>query len=274
MATPTPTRLRPPDGAPEPSPGPARAAAVLGVLRNAWRGLTAMRTALVLLFLLALAALPGALLPQRSLNVQLVDRYLADHPSLGPALDTLDAFDVFGAPWFAAVYLLLMISLVGCVLPRTVADVRALRAPLVATPRNLSRLPHHAEGTLDVDPAAALARVEVVLGRGPRAWRRARTVEAPTRDADNSDDVAAGEVVTVSAEKGHLREFGNLAFHLSLIGVLLGFAAGKLYGYDGQVVAFRHFSTSAFVISQNGFIAGSPSRSCSPDCSDSSSRSP
>ena len=36
--------------------------------RNTWRSLTSMRTALALLFLLALAAVPGALLPQRSLN--------------------------------------------------------------------------------------------------------------------------------------------------------------------------------------------------------------
>ena len=33
-----------------------------------WRALTSMGTALVLLFLLALGAVPGALLPQRSLN--------------------------------------------------------------------------------------------------------------------------------------------------------------------------------------------------------------
>ncbi|MER5838651.1 cytochrome c biogenesis protein ResB, partial [Streptomyces sp. NPDC002130] len=35
------------------------------LLRHNWRRLTSMSTALVLLFLLALAALPGAMLPQR-----------------------------------------------------------------------------------------------------------------------------------------------------------------------------------------------------------------
>ena len=54
------------------------------MLRNAWRGLTSMRTALVLLFLLALAALPGALLPQRSLNQHLVDQYFTDYPRSRP----------------------------------------------------------------------------------------------------------------------------------------------------------------------------------------------
>ena len=72
-------------------------------LRNAWRALTSMRTALVLLFLLAIAALPGALLPQRPLNEQLVEQYFTDNPALAPALDAVGAFDVFAAPWFAAI---------------------------------------------------------------------------------------------------------------------------------------------------------------------------
>jgi len=57
-----------------------------------------MRTALLLLFLLALAAVPGSLLPQRSSDPTLVDLYIVRHPKLGPFIDRLDGFDVFGAP--------------------------------------------------------------------------------------------------------------------------------------------------------------------------------
>ena len=89
-------------------------------VRNTWRGLTSMRTALVLLFLLALAAVPGALLPQRSLNAGKVATYIANRPTLGPLMDKLELFDVFGSFWFTAVYVLLFISLVGCILPRCV----------------------------------------------------------------------------------------------------------------------------------------------------------
>ncbi|WP_300008407.1 cytochrome c biogenesis protein ResB [Pseudonocardia sp.] len=182
-----------------------------------------MRTALVLLFLLALAALPGALLPQRSLNQRLVDDYFAQYPQLAPLLDRVGAFDVFAAPWFAAIYLLLMVSLVGCVLPRTVDDARALRAVPVATPRNLARLPHHGRAVLDsdVDDAAAAVRGRL------RGWRVAERTED-------------GGVRTISAEKGYLREVGNLVFHLSLVGLLLGFAAGKLFGYEGQVIVLSN----------------------------------
>jgi cytochrome c biogenesis protein len=191
---------------------------VWAVLRNAWRGLTSMRTALVLLFLLALAALPGALLPQRSLNQQLVDQYFADYPWLAPTLDRLGFFDVFAAPWFAAIYLLLMVSLIGCVLPRTVEHFATLRAEPVVTPRNLARMPHHASATLDLGIDEATERVRTRL----RGWRRVERTE--------------GAGWTISAEKGYLREVGNLLFHLSLIGLLLGFAAGKLFGYEGQVI--------------------------------------
>ena len=184
------------------------------VLRNGWRALTSMRIALVLLFLLALGALPGALVPQRSLNQRLVDQYFADHPSLAPLLDRLGFFDVFAAPWFAAVYLLLMISLVGCVLPRALEHARALRAAPVAVPRNLARLPHHAVATLDVPADEATAAVRARL----KGWRVAESPEG------------------ISAERGYLREAGNLVFHLALIGLLVGFAGGKLFGYEGQVI--------------------------------------
>lgn len=187
--------------------------------RNAWRALTSMRTALVLLFLLALGALPGALLPQRSLNRQLVDQYFADNPTLAPLLDRVGAFDLFAAPWFAAIYLLLMVSLIGCVLPRTWEDATALRAVPVPAPRNLSRLPHHDAGAVDGDLDAATAAVRARL----RGWRVAERTE---------DDGAR----TLSAEKGYSREVGNLVFHLSLVGLLLAFAAGKLLGYEGQVI--------------------------------------
>ena len=40
----------------------------------------------------------------------------------------------------------------------------------------------------------------------------------------------------MSAEKGYLREFGNLVFHFSLLGLLVAVAVGKLFGYEGNVI--------------------------------------
>jgi cytochrome c biogenesis protein len=48
----------------------------------------------------------------------------------------------------------------------------------------------------------------------------------------------------VSAEKGYLREVGNLLFHLALLGVLLSIAAGGVFGYkaDKLLVEGQPFS--------------------------------
>ena len=72
-------------------------------LRRGWRRLISMRTALVLLFLLALAAVPGSLLPQRPLNPAKVDDYLRTHGAWGRFLDRIGMYDVFGSAWFAAI---------------------------------------------------------------------------------------------------------------------------------------------------------------------------
>src|SRR6266498_4516519 len=102
-------------GAPE-QHGPG--AALLALWRRSWRQLTSMRTALLLLFLLAVAAIPGSLLPQRTVAVEKVNQYLATHGDTGRWLDRLWLFDVYSSPWFSAIYLLLFVSLVGCFVPR------------------------------------------------------------------------------------------------------------------------------------------------------------
>ena len=126
---------------PEPRP---RRFGVLAWLRWGWRQLTSMRTALVLLFLLALASIPGSVLPQQGIDPAAVSQYYAAHPALAPFLARLSGFDVFGAPWFAAIYLLLFASLAGCVLPRTYRMARSARQPPPKAPRHLGRLPQAA----------------------------------------------------------------------------------------------------------------------------------
>jgi cytochrome c biogenesis protein len=189
---------------------------VTGTLLQWWRRLTAMRTAIVLLFLLALAAVPGSLLPQRSLSQTNVSEFFADHPDLAPVLDRLFLFDVFSSPWFAAVYLLLFVSLIGCVLPRGIEHARALRAAPPPAPRNLTRLPDSGELPTALPAGAALDVVEEEL--------RVRRFRVVRRDGE------------LSAEKGHLKETGNLLFHLSLVALLLGLAGGKLWGYEGSIL--------------------------------------
>ena len=208
----------------------ALARLLTGKVRNTWRALTSMGTALVLLFLLALGAIPGALLPQRNLNAGKVDDYLQAHPLIGPWLDRVQAFDVFSSFWFTAIYVLLFVSLVGCLTPRMLEHARSLRATPVAAPRNLARLPKHASARIDAGPGDVTALAETIAGR-LRGWRTAvRT------DAEDATPGSPSGTVEISAEKGYLREFGNIVFHFSLLGLLAAVAAGKLFGYEGNVI--------------------------------------
>ena len=122
------------------------------MLRWAWTQLTSMRTALFLLLLLAVAAVPGSLFPQRPANPSIVTQYIKDHPDYGKLLDSLQLYDVYSSAWFSAIYILLFISLIGCVVPRAIAHYKAMRSQPPRTPARLSRLPEY--GTL-VIPADA-----------------------------------------------------------------------------------------------------------------------
>ncbi|GAB7192615.1 cytochrome c biogenesis protein ResB [Kineococcus sp. NUM-3379] len=202
----------------EPAAGEPRALGPGELLRFAWRQLTSMRTALFLLMLLAVAAVPGSLFPQRGIDPVAVRAYLAEHESAGPWLDRLQVFDVYSSVWFSAIYLLLFVSLVGCVLPRARVHWRAVRARPPRTPARLAKLPEHRELALPGAPGEVAAAAREVL-RGAR-YR-----------VDVRDD---GAGVEVAAERGHHRESGNLLFHLSLVGLLVSVASGSLLGYEGQ----------------------------------------
>jgi len=186
--------------------------------RWSWRQLTSMRTALVLLLLLALASIPGSVIPQEDVDSLAVSTWRDDHPRLAPIWDRLDLFSVYSSPWFSAIYILLMISLVGCIIPRLFVYWRALRAQPPRAPRHLSRLPEHTSYVTDEAP-------DVVLRRAAELLRTKRYRVAPLGDDD-----------AVAAERGHLREAGNLLFHLAVIVVLVGVATGSLFGYRGGVI--------------------------------------
>ena len=180
-------------------------------LRWCWRQLTSMRTALILLLLLAVAAIPGSLFPQRSQNPIQVKQFFAENPETAIWLDRLSLFNVFSSPWFSAIYLLLFISLIGCVLPRSIEHLKAIGAKPPLTPKYLDRMEFYTEiKKIDLD------KVEKFLRKKHFRIRR----------DENS----------ISAEKGYARETGNLLFHLSLVLILLAVGIGSLLGSRGDAI--------------------------------------
>ncbi|MFB9653387.1 cytochrome c biogenesis protein ResB [Pseudarthrobacter sp. NPDC092184] len=223
---------------------------IKGMLRWVWRQLTSMRTALLLLLLLAVAAVPGSLFPQRPVNAAAVTRYLKDNPDTGKFLDSLQMFDVYASAWFSAIYLLLFISLIGCVVPRARAHYKAMRSRPPRTPRRLSRLPEYE--TMALPAAAGVSARQAVTDAA--AVLRKRGYRVDVRDTDEA-------MPSVGAERGFLKEAGNLVFHVSLIGVLVCVGIGGLFGYRGQKILIEG---ETFVNTLVGYDAFTPGTNFDP----------
>ncbi|WP_406285719.1 cytochrome c biogenesis protein ResB [Embleya sp. NBC_00896] len=186
---------------------------VVGWLRWLWRQLTSMRVALILLFMLSIAATPPTLIPQRPVSPIKVSQYFRDHPTRAKIMDKFQLFDVFASWWFASIYILLFISLAGCIVPRVWAHAKTLLSKPPEAPRNFARLPAYARWETTADPDAVLTAARAALKK-----RRFRL------------NPGTG---SVSAEKGYARETGNLLFHIALFGILVAFALGSLYSVKG-----------------------------------------
>ncbi|WP_328880045.1 cytochrome c biogenesis protein ResB [Streptomyces sp. NBC_00299] len=210
---------------------------VIGWARWFWRQLTSMRVALLLLLLLSLGAIPGSLIPQSGIDETKVAEFRKAHETLAPIYDKLGLFNVYSSVWFSAIYILLFVSLIGCIVPRTWQFVGQLRGRPPAAPRRLTRLPAYTTWRTEAEPEqvrdAALALLEK---------RRFR--------AHLSGDA-------VAAEKGYLREIGNLAFHIALIVMLIAFAWGQLFKSEGNKLIVEGGGFSNTLTQYDDFKSGS-----------------
>jgi cytochrome c biogenesis protein len=173
-----------------------------------------MRTAIILLVLVALASVPGSLVPQRSSDPNGVIAFQNNDPELFAFYDSIQLFDTFTSVWFSSIYVLLFISLIGCILPRTLHHWRVLRAEPAEPPATWSRLPFLRTEAAPDGIDAALSRAEATLRAA-----RFRVVR---------------EGNSIRAEFGYLRETGNLIFHIALVGILGTIAATSGFGWNGQ----------------------------------------
>ncbi|WP_445528281.1 cytochrome c biogenesis protein ResB [Streptomyces cyslabdanicus] len=187
---------------------------VFGWVRWFWRQLTSMRVALMLLFLLSLGAVPGSLIPQSGTDALKVEAFQKAHTVLAPIYDRLGLFHVYSSVWFSAIYILLFVSLIGCIVPRTWQFVGQLRSRPPGAPKRLTRLPAYTTWRTAAAP-------EEVRETALRILKQRRFRAHPEGDA-------------VAAEKGYLREAGNLVFHIALIVMLIAFAWGQLYKTEGN----------------------------------------
>ncbi|MFI6093739.1 cytochrome c biogenesis protein ResB [Streptomyces sp. NPDC051218] len=216
---------------------------VTGWVRWMWRQLTSMRVALLLLLLLSLGAIPGSLIPQTSIDELKVQDFKKAHTTLGPLYEKLQLFDVYSSVWFSAIYILLFVSLIGCIVPRTWQFVGQLRGRPPGAPKRLDRLPAYTTWRTEAEPDEVHeAALGLLKGRRFRA------------------DLTAGKTgvgASVAAEKGYLREAGNLFFHISLIVLLVAFAAGALFKSEGGKLVVQGDGFSNTLTQYDNFKSGS-----------------
>lgn len=234
------------DEAPEPTVNGPRLDAP-GWARWVWRQITSMRTAIVLLLMLALGAIPGSLVPQRTADPNGVIQYYKDNPEWARIFDQLQFFDLYGSFWFSAIYTLLFVSLIGCVIPRARHHFQALRSQPPRTPARFTRLEHHHAAVIDGggDPETT-ARDAVDLAQRLARSRRYRVARY---DRPGS--------WSVSAERGYGRESGNLVFHIALVGVLVSVLGASGFTYTGQRVVVEG---TTFVNAMSDYSSFTPGR--------------
>ena len=220
----------------------------VGMLRWAWRQLTSMRTALFLLLLLAIGAVPGSIWPQRNIDAGRVADYLARHRSTGPWLDRLGFFDVYSSPWFAAIYLLLFVSLVGCVVPRSKIHWRAMRAQPPGRPAASSGSPNMARSRSTGRPRTCSRSRGMSWRAGSLGGRSLAALRGHCR--------VRSDGLSLSAESGYLRETGNLVFHTALIVVIVAVAVGHLFGWRGDRILVTGKSFSNTISAYDTFDPG------------------
>ncbi|RDL01187.1 cytochrome c biogenesis protein [Streptomyces sp. HB202] len=213
------------------------AMSVIGWVRWFWRQLTSMRVALILLFLLSLGAIPGSLIPQTSVDDMKVQAFKERHTTLTPIYEALQLFDVYSSVWFSAIYILLFVSLIGCIVPRTGQFVGQLRSRPPGAPKRLTRLPAYTTWRTEAEPEEVRATALRLL-RG----RRFRGHEVG---------------IAVAAEKGYLREAGNLVFHIALIVMLIAFASGQLFKSEGGKLVVEGDGFSNTLTQYDDFKSGS-----------------
>ncbi len=204
-----------------------------GWVRWFWRQLTSMRTALILLLALAAAAVPGSVYPQRSADPNGVTQFFDNEPQAAKILDALQLFDVYTSVWFSAIYILLFVSLIGCVVPRAQVHYKALRSAPPAAPRLFSRMPAN-KSVRSAKSKITETAASILKSQGYRV-------------------VVTGK--SVAAERGYLRETGNLVFHYALIGVLIAVGVGGGLSYSGQRVLIEG---DTFVNNLTGYDSISP----------------
>jgi cytochrome c biogenesis protein len=193
----------------------------------AYRQLTSMRVALLLLGAIALLTLAGTLLEQAPAEIrgdaaayaEWLDSVRPRYGGWTGVLDTLGLFAVFSSIWFKGLLVLLSASLISCSV-RNVPRLwrKATRPRMVMTEAFFERAPHRAGIVSDADAKASLDAIRSTF----RSHLFHTSIE---RDGDD---------VHVCADRFRWGPFGRIVAHLSFVVILIGAALTATSGFRDE----------------------------------------
>jgi cytochrome c biogenesis protein len=200
----------------------------------AWRLLTDVRFAVLLITLLALAGLVGMLV--RQFPITKADdpgRYAAElavmHAAWDPlpagsyivdAFDTLGLFSVFSTPWFLLLMTVLVVSIICCTLDRTPRLWRSVSHTRVEQPAAFFDTDREHRAVVRGGGEAALEPVHAAFRRGH--FRRRRTAQADG-------------ATFVYGDRNQFQKLATLLTHAGLVLFLAGGALTVAAGFETVV---------------------------------------
>lgn len=235
----------------EPRP-PSVSGLLLAAVKENWRRLRTMRTALWLLGVLAVESIVATIVPQEVNVPETVADWRSGEAGPGrtvsEGLDLLGAYDVYASPLFLMTLLLLFTSLTACLVPRIRGWWRITRHSVPPLTRHLGDQDHVTTMATRLGPDEAQATV------------RGRLAEAGYRTRDGE---LVGRGTQVAGEKGvALREGGSLLFHLSFYVLLVSIVLGQLLTFEGFVGVVEG---ETFTDTEIGYWIADPGRWFGPE---------
>lgn len=202
-------------------------------LRNAlWTVFSSMRTAVVLIILLAAASVIGTIIPQ---NASPQD-YLRHGPGVYAALKALGLTDLYHSGWYELILVLVGTNLAVCSINRFNRTWKQVCHPAIAIGHaRIAKMQgsQTVRGARDVDETAEKVRAAL------------RAARYSVREERNGDEIS------IYASKGTASLWGPYFTHVSILVIFLGAVVGSLLGFDGYTTITEGRSTSTYFMSHS-----------------------
>lgn len=190
---------------------------ILNYFNSIWKYFTSVKLSIVLLLTLAATSVIGTIIPQRK-DPEVYFSAYGDF--LYRFFDTLEIFDMYSAPWFQLLLLLITVNIIICSIDRLSVTWKII---FVKTPNfnvlRFKRLANAKEFTAELSARRLIELCEPIATKGFEYSRIEETEKG----------------FALFAEKFRWSRLGVYTVHLSIILLLLGALIGARFGFDGYV---------------------------------------